>query len=81
MDLLPAGGGPGWLCGRLRCAVGPPAAQAPTAAALPAPALASRPGEPEPLALDERGKPLTLLQQCCVEQRAVGDDGEDAVVR
>lgn len=38
-------------------------------------------GQPEPLAMDEAKKPLTLLHQCCVEQRVVGEEGEDAVVR
>lgn len=38
-------------------------------------------GQPEPLALDERGKPLHVLHQCCVEQRQVDDEGVDSVVR
>ncbi|KAL4426214.1 hypothetical protein ABPG77_009829 [Micractinium sp. CCAP 211/92] len=38
-------------------------------------------GQPEPLALDERGKPLHVLHQCCVEQRQVDADGADSVVR
>lgn len=38
-------------------------------------------GQPEPLALDERGKPLHVLHQCCVEQRHVDADGADSVVR
>lgn len=53
------------------------------AASLPLhPPLPSSPaGQAEPLALDAAGKPLTLLHQCCVEQRAVGEDGADSVVR
>ena len=44
--------------------------------------LASTPaGQAEPLALDAAGKPRTLLHQCCVEQRAAGEDGADSVVR
>lgn len=43
------------------------------------PSLAA--GQPEPLALDERGKPLHVLHQCCVEQRQVDADGADSVVR
>ncbi|PRW05930.1 hypothetical protein C2E21_9382 [Chlorella sorokiniana] len=38
-------------------------------------------GQAEPLALNAAGKPLTLLHQCCVEQRAAGEDGTDSVVR
>ncbi|KAL4436506.1 hypothetical protein ABPG75_003645 [Micractinium tetrahymenae] len=38
-------------------------------------------GQAEPLALDERGKLLHVLHQCCVEQRQVQDDGTDSVVR
>lgn len=38
-------------------------------------------GQPEPLSLDAQRKPITLLQQCCVEQRVAGDDDSDCVVR
>ena len=38
------------------------------------------PGEAEALALDERGKPLLSLLQCCVEERRV-EGGADGVVR
>lgn len=31
-------------------------------------------GQPEPLALDDGRKPLTLLHQCCVEQRVVDEE-------
>ena len=45
------------------------------------PFTSSPAGQAEPLALDAAGKPLALLHQCCVEQRAVGEDGADSVVR
>ncbi|KAI3427301.1 hypothetical protein D9Q98_010220 [Chlorella vulgaris] len=38
-------------------------------------------GEPEPLALDADRKAVTLLHQCCVEERVVDAEGLDSVVR
>ncbi len=38
-------------------------------------------GEPEPLALDADRKAVTLLHQCCVEERVVDAEGVDSVVR